>query len=213
MCGHEKKKLQLLKASTDYGLGLILREVAKSFSAEHGIPMVPIYDLSSDRQSGFQQGDRQVVVTTLSNLQIVDEKHLTWEQVIEFRGDEQTKHKYKRLLHWLDRDMVGRSEDFIHDEIYQRLGDYELSLKKHGIKTILGTIEEALAGEHLTGASAIAGGLALSGHPTLGVLAGGGLIIAGVAVKIAQTLLDFDDIECGPNSEISWIHEVKQIEK
>ncbi len=85
MCGPDEKRLQLLKASTDYGLGLILREVAKSFSAKHGIAMVPVYDLSSDRQTGFHEGTRQVVVTTLSNLEIVDEQQLTWEQVIEFR--------------------------------------------------------------------------------------------------------------------------------
>lgn len=213
MCGPDEKRLQLLRASTDYGLGLIIREVAKSFSAKYGITMVPIYALSSDRETEFHEGTRQVLVATLSNLEIVDEQQLTWEQVIEFRDDEQTKQKYRRLLHWLDRDMVGKSEAFIHDEICQRLEDYESSLKKHGVKTVVGIIQEVLDGKYLAGVSDVSSPFVLAGHPTLGVLAGAGLIVARVVVKIAQVLLDFDDVERGPNSEISWVYEVKRIGK
>lgn len=175
--------------------------------------MVPIYALSSDRETEFHEGTRQVLVATLSNLEIVDEQQLTWEQVIEFRDDEQTKQKYRRLLHWLDRDMVGKSEAFIHDEICQRLEDYESSLKKHGVKTVVGIIQEVLDGKYLAGVSDVSSPFVLAGHPTLGVLAGAGLIVARVVVKIAQVLLDFDDVERGPNSEISWVYEVKRIGK
>ena len=213
MCGPEEKCLQLLRASSDYGLGLVLREVARSFSTEHGIPMVPIYDLSVDRKTGYCEGERQVVVAMLSNLQIVNEQHLTWEQVIDFRKDKESRQKYKRFLHWLDKDMVGRSEAFMQDEISQKLEDYELSLKKHGIKTVLGMIEELLDGKYIAGASAVAGSLTLTGHPTLGILSGAGLIIGNVSVKLGQTLLDVHDAECGPNSEISWVYEIKQLGK
>jgi hypothetical protein len=38
-----------------------------------------------------------------------------------------------------------------------------------------------------------------------------GLLIGGkVIIKLMQTKLDFDDIECGQNSEISWVYEVKK---
>ncbi len=203
MCGPEEKRLQLLRASTDYGFGLVLREIARSFSTEHGIPMVPIYDLSADRNSGYCEGERQVIVATLSNLQIVDETNLTWNQVLEFRKDKDIRNKYKRFLHWLDKEMVEKSQSFIEDEIVIRLEDYEQALKKHGIKTILGTIQEALDGKYLLGA----GVLTLAGHPALGA----GLIIGKVLVKLAQTKLDFDDVECGPNSEISWVYEAKKL--
>jgi hypothetical protein len=105
--------------------------------------------------------------------------------------------------------MVGKSKEFIKDGISQKLKDYEESLKKYSIKTILGTIEEALDGKYLVGA----GGLALAGHPVLGMLATGILIGGKVVVKLAQTKLEFDDVECGPNSEISWVYEAKKISK
>lgn len=211
MCGPEEKRLQLLRASTDYGLGLVLREIARSFSTEYGTPIVPIYDLSADRKSGYREGERQVVVATLLNLRVVDEQHLTWEQVIDFRKDEENRQKYKRFLHWLDKDMVGKSRAFIKDDIALKLDDYQRSLKKHGIRTILGTIEEVLDAKYLASTSAIAGSLTLIGHPTLGMLTGAGLIVGKIVVKIGQTLLDFDDAECGPNSEISWLYELKQL--
>ena len=211
MCGPEEKRLQLLRASTDYGLGLVLREVAKSFSTEHGIPMVPIYYLSADRNSEYREGERKVIVATLSSLQIIDEANLTWAQVLEFRKDEEMRNKYKRFLHWLDKEMVGKTQAFVEDEIAIRLEDYEHALKKHGIKTVLGTIEEALDGRFLLGASGFTGTLTLAGHPALGILAGAGIVVGKVVIKIAQTMIDFDDVERGPNSEISWVYEVKKV--
>ena len=94
-----------------------------------------------------------------------------------------------------------------------RLGDYERALKKHGIKTVVGTIEETLDGKYLLGASGIAGSLTLAGHPVLGMLAAGFLIGGKIGVKLMQTKLDFDDVERGPNSEISWVYEAKKLGK
>ena len=213
MCGPEEKRLQLLRASTDYGLGLVLREIARSFCTEYGTPIVPIYDLSADRISGYREGERQVIVATLLNLRVVDEQHLTWEQVIYFRKDEENMQKYKRFLHWLDKDMVGKSRAFIEDDIALKLDDYQRSLKKHGIRTILGTIEEVLDGKYLLGASGVGGGFALAGQPVLGMLAAGLLIGGKVVVKLIQTKFDFEDVERGPNSEISWVYETKKLGK
>jgi hypothetical protein len=117
------------------------------------------------------------------------------------------------LVNVLGKEMVGESQAFIEDEIAIKLEDYKKSLKKHGIKTILGTIQETLDGKYLAGVSALTGGFTLSGHPTLGILAGTGLVFGKVCIKIAEKLLDYDDVERGPNSEISWVYEVKELVK
>lgn len=189
-----------------------LSAIARTFSFECGLPMVPIYTSTASRDSVYRTGDRRVVVATLADLNIVSENTLTWEQVLEFRKDKDSQFKYKRFLHWLDKEMVGRPQDFIKEEIELRLQDYEHALQKHGIKTIVGTISEALDGKYFLGASSLAGSLILTGHPSLGVLVGSGLVVGKTAVKIAETLLSFDDVQCGPNSEISWVYEAKQLE-
>lgn len=168
MCGPEEKKLPLLKASTDHGLGLILREIARSFSAEHRVAVIPVYDLVTDRTSAYHDG-----------------KH----------------------------EMVGKSQAFVEDEISIRLDDYEQALRKYGIKTVVGTIEEALDGKYLLGASSMAGSFTLAGHPILGMLAAGLLVGGKIGVKLMQAKIDFEDVERGANAEISWVYEATKLSK
>jgi hypothetical protein len=186
------------------------RECAKSFSETYGIPVAVICTSEKERDNLYKEGDRKVVVSILSDLEIVDEGKLTWQQVIEFRKDKKSLQKYRRLLHWLDKEMVGKSQAFIEDDIVQKLEDYESALEKHGLKTVLGTIEEVLDGKYLLGASGIVGSFSIAGYPGLGVLAGAGLMVGKMAVKLGQIWLDFNDAERGANSEISWVYEVKE---
>lgn len=175
-----------------------LRDVAKSFSKKHGICLVPIYTSVAERDRLYNEGDREALLMALANLSIVDEHELTWEQVLEFRKDKQARKNYRRLLHWLDVEMLSKSQAFVEDEIAIRLNDYEQALKRHGIRTILGTVEEALDGRFLAGASSVASPFVLAGEPGLGGLAAG-LVVAGkIAVKLVQTRLDFDAVERGP---------------
>ena len=84
------------------------------------------------------------------------------------------------------------------------------ALRKHGIRTIIGTVEEALDGKLTTGVTAATGGLNLAGHPTLGFLVGAGMVIGKAVIKLIQNKLDYDDLERGPNSEVSWVYEARQ---
>jgi hypothetical protein len=192
---------------------IAFRDISDSFRNQHSIFMVPVYDSGRHRDKEYVEGERQVVVTTLSNLQIVDEDKLTWDQVLEFREDKDACHKYRVFVHWLDKDMVGRPQHFIEDEIAVKLKRYEDALVKHGIKTILGSIEEVLDGKYLMGAAGMGGSLALAGHPTLGLLASTGLIVGKVGVKLGQTFLDSQEVEHGQNCEVSWVYEVEQMSK
>jgi len=210
MVGPEDKRLEMLRASTDYGLAAAFRDIAKSFSKGRGIYMVPIFDFIEQRNRMYQEGDREVVIAILSDLEIVDEEQLSWEQVIEFRADEENRKKYRRFLHWLDKDMIGKSQSFIEDEIAIKLDDYERALKKYGIKTILGTIEEGFDEKMFLKAFTAGEALNLAGYPYLGFFVGAGIVIGKIAIKLTQVMLAYDDIERGPNSEISWVYESKK---
>lgn len=202
--------LENFEVEYDKIMPLICRDIRNSLSNKYGLNAVTVYNSEEKRKSEYKEGDYDVAVVSLTDLDIVDEDQLSWEQVLEFRKDEDSKLKYKKMVHWLDKEMIGKSRFFIEDEIALKLEEYENSLTKHGIRTVLGTISESLDGKYLAGASGITGSFALAGHPTLGVLAGTGLVVGRVAVKLAHTLLDIDDKERGPNSEISWVYEVKK---
>ena len=195
------------------GESYVQREITRSVIKAYGINTVNIYGSENTRMKEFTEGDRRVVVASLEGIGIIDETTLTWEQILDFRKDTNARHKYIRFLHWLDKDMIGRSPAYIEDEISLRLQDYERSLKNHGIKTVIGTVSEVLDGKYIIGSSSIVAGLSLSGHPVLGFLVGAGLLIGKVVIKISETALSFDDNELGINSEVSWVYEVKELSK
>lgn len=131
------------------------------------IPAVAIYETIEQRDAAFAKGPREVLITTLENLRIVDEKKLDWEQVLEFRKDNQALKNYRRLLHWLEADMLARSQSFVEDEIAIRLERYESTLNKHGLKTKIGLAQAALDNQSLITIALSGGLLVASGFPTL----------------------------------------------
>ena len=132
-----------------------MRMAAKSFSGKYAINVSVVCSSEKERSNLYNEGNREAIVSTLSGLEIVDERKITWQQVIEFRKDKRSLQKYRRFLHWLDKDMIGKSFAFIEDDIAIKLEDYKSSLKKHGVKTIIGTIEEIIDGKYLLGTSSV----------------------------------------------------------
>lgn len=186
--------------------------LSKAFSDSTDCQAIPIYDSSQQQQKEYKSGDRQAIVTALENLSIVDESQLTWDQIRQFREDSEARKKYRRLMHWMDKDMVGKSQSFVEDEIAIKLEDYEQALKTHGIRTVLGTFSDILDGKFLLGSAGIGASFVLAGHPTLGLLAEAGLLINKVLVKLRQDKLNLDDVKRGDNSEIAAIYEIKKLD-
>ena len=124
---------------------------------------VVVYGSKAERDREYTEGDRQVILAILDGLQMVDEEHLSWDQVYEFRKDKKAQMKYRRLVHWLDKSMVGKSLPFIEDQIGIMIDDYECAMRKHGLKTALGTIEETLEGKYLAGVAGTAGAITFAG--------------------------------------------------
>ena len=84
-------------------------------------------------------------------------------------------------------------------------------MNKHGIRTVLGTLQEALDGEYLIGASSVLDVLIMAGHSDWGAITAGGLVIGKMAISLLHKLVDLSDAECGPNSEIAYIHQLKHL--
>lgn len=189
------------------------RDIALAFSRKYQKEVVTVFSSDELQNVLYNEGDRSVISAAMEKLQIVDEKNITWDQVLELRRDRKSRAKYKRLLHWFDKEMVGKSQSFIIDEISIRLEDYENALKKHGIKTVIGTLREILDGKFLIGSTAISGLAAMATGPISGLLTEAGLIISYVTIKLVEKKLDYEEIEKGPNSEISWVYEVKKLGK
>ncbi|MBW2570127.1 MAG: hypothetical protein JRE47_12380, partial [Deltaproteobacteria bacterium] len=190
------------------------KSIAIAYARECGIPVVPVFHTKEEGAKILHKpGDASVLITTLSDLAVVDEEKLVWEQVKQFREDKDALSKFRRLIHWLDADMINKPQSFVSDEISSRLNEYEWALKKHGIITLLGTITDALDGNFLVGASATGAFLTLLERPGLAALAATGLVLTKAVVAISERLVELEDIRRGPNSEIAFIQEVSKLTK
>lgn len=206
--GNDAKNL-LEVVETDFTESENLRQRAALVRKLTGAKVVPIFGTTAEQNLAFQKGNRSVVVGMLTNIAIVDEQRTSFSQVLEFRRDADATKKYRRLLRWLDKDMVGKSEAEVSDTVAQKLEDYGWALRKHGLKTVLGVISETFDAKYFLGTSGVAAGLAATGNPVLGAIAGGGLAFGRLMVKAIGGYLDWKDAERGLNSEIAWVHEVK----
>lgn len=128
----------------------------------------------------------------LSNLDLVDTKKLTWNQVIELRKDQDAVEKLRNLRRMVYKDYSGKSEAYIREDIEQRLYEYEQATKLWGFPLQKGVLEIAMTGEALTAVGAVVA-LTLFGAPVAAAAAAGGAIAVGkAALAIANRKRDIE---------------------
>jgi len=185
----------------------LLRTVVEDLR-DAGHPAYPVYHSQAAHDGEYQPGDYRVLVSAFEGLAIVDEATLTWEQVLAFRRDKDAKKSYNRFLHWLDQTLLGKDARFVHDELEQRLDDYQEAMRRHGIKTVLGTAAEILDPKIF--AAAAAGGAALASvNPLLALGAGSGLVLGNAVLKVTQHLVNFQEQRANLRKEIGYVLEVR----
>ena len=196
-------------------IGTTTKAFAQILSTELGCAVTPVYSSKVSHNEEYAVGSYGVVAASLMDLELVDEDNLKWEQVLQFRQDVKSRENYRRLVHWLDIDMVGKPTTVVVEEIGIRLEAYRAALKKHGIQTRMGMMEMILDSHGLL--SATAAGIAsasLSQNALItGITAGGvgTLVVLGkVAMRIQQSKLDLEELQLGSGSEIAFIHEVSK---
>jgi len=178
---------------------------------EYSIDAVPLYVSYASFDEAYREGDRSFLVVSFSNIGIVDEQRLEWEQVSEFRRDNKSVESVKRVVHWFDNSFLGKSRQFVEEDISIRLSDFAYALRKHGIKTVLGTISAVLDGKFMFGSITTSAGLAwLTNDPAIGFLTEGLLLSGKILVHLSETLLDMRDIRRASGSELAFIHDVRR---
>ena len=189
----------------DYA-NVLRRVLAEGLARERGVHAVPLYDSISARDREYRPGDASVVVATLSDLRIVDEGRLGWDQARAFREDDAARRDYKRMIGWLDEEMVGKELPYIEDEIGRRIEEGYSALSKHGIRTVAGDF----VGMFLQAAGGVWMALA-AGAPEWAVLGGTGLIIVGnVVATLTKMKVDIEKAARGQYPEVAFVYEAKK---
>lgn len=191
----------------------ITRAICTLLAKERQLSVTPLFDSTSGVNTAYQPGDRAALIATLSNISVVDEEKLTWEQVHEFRADSRSKSDLRRLMHWLDATMVGRSRQFIEDEIAVRLDRYNRAVSKHGLQIVVGSLKSVLDSRFLAagGISAVAvnsiAGISAAAATTFA------LAVGRASVTVSQALLDLKDKREEAAGEIAFVIEASRLSK
>lgn len=76
----------------------------------------------------------------------IKEDELSWEQVLEIRKDKTKIQHLKNFTTWINRSFSNKSPDEIRESFEQELELYKAAVRKHGIKTAIGTFSTVVSG-------------------------------------------------------------------
>jgi len=196
-------------ASSDFSFGMA-RAISESIRTAHGIGTVPMFSSSAAQDQAYTVGDARILVASIQNLGLIDDDKLSWDQVLEIRKDKESVAKLRKLRNWAESNMEGKPLSFMTDAIGARLSDYEWSVKKHGIQTVIGTMQSLVDPKFLAAAAITTGVGAEFGH---GLTVGAVTIVGQTAWSIAERFLDLADARKGENAEVAYIHDIRKMQK
>ena len=197
--------------SADGIFGLVDRLISELLYEKRGLAPPIFLEKDTDYESQYRYGDVSTVVATLSKLGVIDEKELTWEQVLEFRKDVENRRKVNSLVHFFDENWRGAPIEVIQYSLEKKLENYVRGLKKHGVKTVLGTLKVVASSKLVVGAAS-AGGTAVMLHEPMTALAAAALTVTGCALSISEQLRDLKDFQSSQR-EIAFVHSLQRLSR
>jgi hypothetical protein len=146
----------------------------------------------------------------LNSIPLVVEDECTWAQVWEFRRDPEAKRRYRQLRTWLRDGLAASSVSHAQGLIEQRIEDYCWALKRHGLRSALGTLKAIVKPDNMVAASVatLSAGLVTG---TVGAAITAGVALSNqVALEVGTFLLERQDIKRGLGSESALIYEARR---
>ena len=176
-----------------------------------GYFVTPVYERQERYLLEYPSGNTLVYQAALENLPEIIEDHVSWEQVLEFRSDEEAIRKYRELRLWLEYSLSAQSVEHARDLIAHRIEEYEWAIRKHGLKTATGALSSIFSWKGLISlGTGVSMGAALGG-PVWSALTGALFSVGGASVWVAARMIEMQDIQRGPDSAVALICDAKRL--
>jgi hypothetical protein len=187
-----------------------LVEAISAVESKRGGIAVPIYESSEAFTKEFPSGDAIAYQAVINNIPVVSEV-VAWEQVFDFRRDNEATERYRTLRQWLRVAIAAKSLTEATDRLAQMLESYEWALRKHGVITVTGVLSNIIDSGTVVSLSAAGGILALAGHPTLGAITSIGLALSKGTLRLIDYHLAREDFRRGDNAGLAVIHDARKL--
>lgn len=123
---------------------------------------------------------------TMTSLHLVNAQALAWEQIHEFRKDERSRMKLRRLRLFFLQNYDGRDRRYVEDDFHRLLDDYHSTVSSWGFETRAQVVSMLLSSKWVARG---AGGSALSvllGEPATAIAAA----VGGLSIEVGNVLLE-----------------------
>jgi hypothetical protein len=196
--------------SDEKRIHFISRKIAEHYQSL-GYQVVPGYHSPSGLESGMSTGQSAAYLAAFANIPVVHDSEVSWEQVLEFREDQESKLSHREFREWLRYSINSQSVDEAQERIGIRLERYTQAIKKHGIKTVLGKIGQIWDSQTtlLTAVTGVAVSIAAGAiWPAIAA----GLTIAGrAAIEVKQMNIENTSFkQSAPGREVAYLYEVQK---
>ena len=166
-----------------------LKKLLKSILSEHGFATCSTWSpIVRTSNSSVEEPSFELAIRDLN---LVNASKLTWQEIIEFRKDEDSAKALRDLRLFFHENFVGKEKDYIQDKLFQLIDRHETMTKLWKFETVQKSLSVAFTNQSAIAASAAGLATAVAGGP-LSVVAAAALTIplAGCAVEFAKVAID-----------------------
>jgi hypothetical protein len=167
----------------------IIAEKSYSYLSEIGFHDCPTWNTANTHESDGNQPNSFEV--TISGLNLVNADSLSWDEIIEFRKDEDSWSNLRDLRLFFTENFDGKDADYVQDKLLQLLDRQERTAKRWKFETVQKSLSVALTNQS-TILSSMAGLAAAVGGAPLTVAAGAALVVpmGNCALEFSKALID-----------------------
>lgn len=175
-----------------------------------GYAISPVYAKQQSFLLDYPSGQDAVYQAGITNIAEIVESETSWEQILEFRKDAEALSLYRSFRLWVSDGAKAKSIRHAQDLIGQRIAHREWALRKHGLKTVTGSLSSILSWDGLTAAAGAAGLTAFLASPTWAAISAGLVIVGKSAVWLAERRIELEDVERYKHPEVAIICEARR---
>lgn len=131
--------------------------------------------------------DDTAYALAIRHVNVVDYTKISWEKILQFREDRESRNRLKRFRVFFAENFVGKSQSYIEDRLCSALEDHNDAIKLWDFETVKKTISVATAKENAVSTSiGVLSSILLGAPVAVSAGIGSAITLAGCAVEFAS---------------------------
>ncbi len=172
-------------------------------------PVVNPWALESEQYS-----HEEVSSFRMEDIPVVDVDKISWDQIFEFRSDNESFKSARRFRNYHKANLEGLSKSYAYDKFMQDYDDYLKSIKKHGMESKIACLEQLASSKTILVSAGLTIASLAIGEPVVATSAiCGGVFIEGakISLKLSKRSLSLQQLKS--SSPMLYVDKLRSYEK